>query len=98
MVLSSTRLICAWVYIMQATLQGFEAKGVSRKDGEALLEKSVKIACEARDIYNERATKGFWDVSGDAVAQEQRPILVAASVGSYGAYLSDGSEYRLASF
>lgn len=82
---------------MQATLQGFEAKGISRKDGEALLEKSVKIACEARDIYNERATKGFWDVPGDAV-QGQRPILVAASVGSYGAYLSDGSEYRLASF
>lgn len=23
-----------------------------------------------------------------------RPILVAASVGSYGAYLADGSEYR----
>jgi S-methylmethionine-dependent homocysteine/selenocysteine methylase len=24
----------------------------------------------------------------------QRPILVAASIGSYGAYLADGSEYR----
>lgn len=77
----------------QATLQGFEAKGISRKEGEALLEKSVKIACEARDIYNERATKGFWDVSGDGVTPKQRPILVAASVGSYGAYLADGSEY-----
>ncbi|XP_057771642.1 homocysteine S-methyltransferase 3-like [Salvia miltiorrhiza] len=76
----------------QATLQGFEAKGISRKEGEALLDKSVKIACEARDIYNERAPKGFWDASGDRVAQ-QRPILVAASVGSYGAYLADGSEY-----
>jgi homocysteine S-methyltransferase len=24
----------------------------------------------------------------------QKPILVAASIGSYGAYLADGSEYR----
>lgn len=24
----------------------------------------------------------------------QHPILVAASLGSYGAYLADGSEYR----
>lgn len=77
----------------QATLQGFEAKGISRKEGEALLEKSVKIACEARDIYLERATKGFWDVAGDGVTPMQHPILVAASVGSYGAYLADGSEY-----
>lgn len=77
----------------QATLQGFEAKGISRKEGEALLEKSVKIACEARDIYLERATKGFWDAAGDGVSAMQHPILVAASVGSYGAYLADGSEY-----
>ncbi|KAG6428032.1 hypothetical protein SASPL_112280 [Salvia splendens] len=76
----------------QATLQGFEAKGISRKEGEALLEKSVKIACEARDIFKERATKGLWDVSA-TLDHEQAPILVAASVGSYGAYLSDGSEY-----
>ncbi|KAK4425645.1 Homocysteine S-methyltransferase 2 [Sesamum alatum] len=77
----------------QATLQGFEAKGISRKEGEALLEKSVKIACEARDIYYDRATKGSWDISGDAPTRQQRPVLVAASVGSYGAYLADGSEY-----
>ncbi|KAK6117191.1 hypothetical protein DH2020_049070 [Rehmannia glutinosa] len=77
----------------QATLQGFEAKGLSRKEGEALLEKSVKIACEARDIYYDRATKSSWDISGDGTTLKQRPILVAASVGSYGAYLADGSEY-----
>ncbi|KAL0457174.1 UNVERIFIED_CONTAM: Homocysteine S-methyltransferase 2 [Sesamum latifolium] len=77
----------------QATLQGFEAKGLSRKEGEALLEKSVKIACEARDIYYDRATKGSWDISGDVLTRQQHPVLVAASVGSYGAYLADGSEY-----
>lgn len=80
--------------MIQATLQGFEAKGLSRKEGEDLLEKSVKIACEARDIYYDRATKGSWDISGDGITPEQHPILVAASVGSYGAYLADGSEYR----
>ncbi|KAL0284609.1 UNVERIFIED_CONTAM: Homocysteine S-methyltransferase 2 [Sesamum calycinum] len=77
----------------QATLQGFEAKGLSRKEGEALLEKSVKIACEARDIYYDRATKGSWDISGDVLTRKEHPVLVAASVGSYGAYLADGSEY-----
>ncbi|PIN04447.1 Homocysteine S-methyltransferase [Handroanthus impetiginosus] len=77
----------------QATLQGFEAKGISREEGEALLEKSVKIACEARDIYYDRAMKGSLDISGDGVTPIHRPVLVAASVGSYGAYLADGSEY-----
>ncbi|KAL0348882.1 UNVERIFIED_CONTAM: Homocysteine S-methyltransferase 2 [Sesamum angustifolium] len=77
----------------QATLQGFEAKGLSRKEGEALLEKSVKIACEARHIYYDRATKGSWDISGDVLTRKEHPVLVAASVGSYGAYLADGSEY-----
>ncbi|KAJ9700403.1 hypothetical protein PVL29_005959 [Vitis rotundifolia] len=69
----------------QATIQGFEAKGLSREEAEALLRRSVEIACEARDIYHERCAKG--------TCLEQRPILVAASVGCYGAYLADGSEY-----
>ncbi|KAL6343370.1 hypothetical protein AAG906_024735 [Vitis piasezkii] len=69
----------------QATIQGFEAKGLSREEAEALLRRSVEIAREARDIYHERCAKG--------TCLEQRPILVAASVGSYGAYLADGSEY-----
>lgn len=74
------------LYVRQATIQGFEAKGLSREEAEALLRRSVEIACEARDIYHERCAKG--------TCLEQRPILVAASVGSYGAYLADGSEYR----
>ncbi|KVI01713.1 Homocysteine S-methyltransferase, partial [Cynara cardunculus var. scolymus] len=32
--------------------------------------------------------------TGDGRILKHRPILVAASVGSYGAYLADGSEYR----
>ncbi|KAM7462834.1 hypothetical protein LguiA_030955 [Lonicera macranthoides] len=77
----------------QATLQGFEAKGMSREEGETLLRRSVEIACEARDIYYDRATKGTWDATGNENITEKRPVLVAASVGSYGAYLADGSEY-----
>lgn len=78
----------------QATLQGFEAKGISRDEGEALLKRSVEIACEARNIYNDRASKGSWDDFDDGTGLKRNPVLVAASVGSYGAYLADGSEYN----
>lgn len=65
----------------QATIQGFESKGFSREEGETLLRKSVEIAREAHDIFVKASSR-------------KHPILVAASVGSYGAYLADGSEYR----
>lgn len=70
----------------QATIQGFEAKGLTREESEALLRRSVEITCEARDIY-------LGDVENGRL-QNRQPVLVAASVGSYGAYLADGSEYR----
>nr|AGV54315.1 homocysteine S-methyltransferase [Phaseolus vulgaris] len=76
----------------QATVQGFEAKGFSREEGVTMLKRSVEIAREAREIYHDRCTKD----SSDFVRNERfrkRPILIAASVGSYGAYLADGSEY-----
>ncbi|XP_065861107.1 homocysteine S-methyltransferase 2 [Euphorbia lathyris] len=77
----------------QATIQGFEAKGFSSKESEALLKKSVEIACEARDIYYGRCQTGACDDDSDGRVLKSRKILVAASVGSYGAYLADGSEY-----
>ncbi|KAM1742678.1 hypothetical protein ACFX1R_013852 [Malus domestica] len=64
----------------QATIQGFEAKGFSKEEAKDLLRKSVEIAIEAREIYYDKF-------------QSRRPVLVAASLGSYGAYLADGSEY-----
>ncbi|OVA05415.1 Homocysteine S-methyltransferase [Macleaya cordata] len=70
----------------QATIQGFEAKGFTTEESEALLLKSVEIAREARDIYYESV--------GNRTNLRKCPILVAASVGSYGAYLADGSEYN----
>ncbi|KAJ4968241.1 hypothetical protein NE237_014942 [Protea cynaroides] len=77
----------------QATIQGFETKGLSREASEALLRKSVEIALEARNIYYQRCKDCITDDAGNDKFFETRPILVAASVGSYGAYLADGSEY-----
>ncbi|GAV80614.1 S-methyl_trans domain-containing protein [Cephalotus follicularis] len=76
----------------QATIQGFEAKGLSAQEAEALLGRSVEIASEAREIYYSRCTKDSRDfIENGGISR--CPILVAASVGSYGAYLADGSEY-----
>ncbi|XAR58570.1 Selenocysteine Se-methyltransferase [Bertholletia excelsa] len=77
----------------QATILGFEPKGFSREESEALLRKSVETACEARDIYNGKCRACTSDGVVDDRVLAPRPILVAASIGSYGAYLADGSEY-----
>ncbi|KAK4492520.1 hypothetical protein RD792_003331 [Penstemon davidsonii] len=77
----------------QATIQGFENKGYSLEESENLLRKSVEIALEARDVYYNRCHEASYNPSPDGRILKQRQILVAASVGSYGAYLADGSEY-----
>nr|ACV03423.1 selenocysteine methyltransferase-like protein [Astragalus drummondii] len=77
----------------QATIQGFKAKGFSDEEGEALLRRSVEIAREARDLYYQRCAESSSDNGDDSRILKQRPILIAGSVGSYGAYLADGSEY-----
>lgn len=59
-----------------------------------MLTKSVQIACEARNTYYDKC--GTCSSMDDKILIK-RPILVAASVGSYGAYLADGSEYRFVS-
>jgi homocysteine S-methyltransferase len=68
----------------QATFQGFARRGLSHARAAGALELSVRLACEARDEA--------WARAGEPRDRE-RP-LVAASVGSYGAFLADGSEYR----
>ncbi|XP_027362026.1 homocysteine S-methyltransferase 1 [Abrus precatorius] len=70
----------------QATLPGFLSKGLSIEEGESLLGRSVKLAVEARD--------SFWNSAKRNPGNKYRRALVAASIGSYGAYLADGSEYR----
>ncbi|KAJ6796439.1 homocysteine S-methyltransferase 2-like [Iris pallida] len=77
----------------QATIRGFESRGFSREESERLLRKSVEIACEARDIFQKQYAKVPYSGGENKGTSNRRPILVAASVGSYGAYLADGSEY-----
>ncbi|WP_368749414.1 homocysteine S-methyltransferase [Klebsiella aerogenes] len=65
----------------QATPAGFAARGLDEAQSKALIGKSVELARKAREAYlaeNPQAGK----------------LLVAGSVGPYGAYLADGSEYR----
>lgn len=69
----------------QATLPGFVSRGLSMEEAESLLDKSVKLAIESRDQ--------FWDSASKIAENGFNRALVAASVGSYGAYLADGSEY-----
>ena len=64
----------------QATPQGLVENGCSPEEARALLELSWSLA---RDACEEAA-----------LAREGPAPLAAASIGSYGAYLADGSEYR----
>jgi homocysteine S-methyltransferase len=67
----------------QGTVTGFMKRGLGRSEAEELLRSSVELAVGARDA--------FWrDRSNRAL--RHKPI-VAASIGPYGAYLADGSEY-----
>ncbi|ANU15663.1 homocysteine S-methyltransferase [Planococcus maritimus] len=75
---------CAITASYQATIEGYRERGLTESQAIALIAKSVQLATQARDE--------FWD---DAANRTDRPKpLVAASVGPYGAFLSDGSEYR----
>lgn len=68
----------------QASFPGFARRGLDRDAAEGLLRASIRLAVEARDR--------FWR---DAQTPPSRPRpLVAASIGPYGAFLADGSEYR----
>lgn len=65
----------------QATPDGFAARGLDEAQSRALIGKSVELARKAREAYlSENPQAGA--------------LLVAGSVGPYGAYLADGSEYR----
>jgi homocysteine S-methyltransferase len=73
---------CAITASYQATFQGFAQRGLSTDESADLMRLSVKLACEARDA--------FWSSSPSGRVKP----FVAASVGPYGAFLADGSEYR----
>jgi homocysteine S-methyltransferase len=66
----------------QATFEGFARQGFTEEQTIELLRLSVALASEARTL--------FWD---ENELSGRRWPLVAASVGPYGAFLADGSEY-----
>lgn len=63
----------------QANIQAFEKVGYSEKEARNLIKKAVKIAQKARDDYENRTGKHNY---------------IAGTIGPYGAYLANGSEYR----
>ena len=74
---------CITAGTYQASIPGFVARGLAQDRALAVLDRAVGFAVEARDV--------FWS---DAENRNQRlRPLVAASVGPYGAYRADGSEY-----
>ena len=75
---------CAITASYQATVEGFGRRGLSKSEATGLIQKSVHLAMEARDE--------FW--SDPANRTGRAKPFVAASVGPYGAFLADGSEYR----
>jgi homocysteine S-methyltransferase len=65
----------------QATPAGFAARGLNEAESLTLIGKSVELARKAREAYlAENPNAGR--------------LLIAGSVGPYGAFLADGSEYR----
>lgn len=65
----------------QASIEGFLQKGFSKEEAKKLIKLSISIAKDTRDE--------FWKINNE---NRIKP-LVAASIGPYGAYLADGSEY-----
>ena len=68
----------------QATIEGFMRRGMTQEEALALIRLSVDIAKKERDE--------FWAYAENRT-NRPKPV-VAASVGPYGAFLADGSEYR----
>ena len=75
---------CAITASYQATIEGLVKRGLNEEEAVALIQKSVKLAIEARDE--------FWADESNHVGRSKP--FIAASVGPYGAFLADGSEYR----
>lgn len=75
---------CGITCSYQATVPGLMDIGYTKEQAEELIAKSVEIFLEAREEW--------WQEEGEK-AGHTWPLCLA-SVGPYGAYLADGSEYR----
>ena len=74
---------CITTATYQATTLGLMRRGFSEVESAELMRLATRLALDARDDFWHGAAS-----QGDRV----RPV-VAASIGPYGAYLADGSEY-----
>ena len=72
---------CAITASYQATPAGFAARGLDEAQSCALIARSVELARQAREAFLKEQPQAA-------------PLLVAGSVGPYGAFLADGAEYR----
>ncbi|QOS81229.1 homocysteine S-methyltransferase [Paenibacillus sp. JNUCC31] len=98
---------CAITSSYQATVDGFGKRGIGEQESLKLIRKTVELAAQARDdVWQEIQGGVAENVIGNESKCEKRPAvaigktasarprpIVAASVGPYGAYLADGSEY-----
>ncbi|TCO70393.1 homocysteine S-methyltransferase [Marinisporobacter balticus] len=75
---------CVITASYQATYEGFMKRGLTKQEAKEFIQLSVRIAAQVRDH--------FWENPENRI-NRPKP-LVAASVGPYGAYMADGSEYR----
>ena len=75
---------CVTTATSQATFEGLAARGVGGSRAEAVMRGAVDLAVRARDRF----------LASPGCRETRLPPLVAASVGPYGAFLADGSEYR----
>lgn len=71
---------CAITASYQATPLGFTQKGIDVAESISLIKKSVELAQQAKQRYL-------------AETDQNKTLLIAGSVGPYGAYLANGSEY-----
>jgi homocysteine S-methyltransferase len=71
----------------QATFEGFARRGADHEAAAGLLRRSVELAQRARAV-------ALAERDGPGGRDDERPLLVAASIGPYGASLADGAEYR----
>lgn len=75
---------CITTASYQASYEGFMKRGMNEEEAKTLLQSAITLAIETRDV--------FW--SHEENQLNRLKPLVAASIGPYGAYLADGSEFR----
>jgi len=75
---------CTTTASYQGTIEGFIRRGLKEDEALSLIQASVQIALEAREE--------FW--ANPKNHHNRIKPIVAASIGPYGAFLADGSEYR----